>query len=272
MNKYLLFIIFLGFGFSIHASDSVVLTKYAYGALYWAGKRHEIASVYRIEDTPGYDYSQGGGVYSIGDNESDDLKKDNNVNLFLNVYSNPHDIFAEVHVNNKNGKYSFFISRKNIPLNDRVMCENMFRITTENIKLDYLGDVCDFGDELNKNSWVEIKPMGKYVFKVKLNDFYKFVPGNHRYDIGSLEFMIVNEKWFIDSSINEHLFDILSGNIYGELPSSEESSANIIDFLYDLQLYSNTYNAFTVRTKQIIVDINGDNVRDNPCFYGRCRR
>lgn len=55
-----------------------------------------------------------------------------------------------------------------------------------------------------KSDWIEISPGEKLSYTVNLNDYYAFLPAKHQYDIGTVEFTLVNSNWFLE----QHIYDL----------------------------------------------------------------
>ncbi|HGY7189163.1 TPA: hypothetical protein ACNTQE_005269, partial [Escherichia coli] len=68
-------------------------------------------------------------------------------------------------------------------------------ITTNNVLLDYLSSKCEFDEYNFDHDWIEIPARQSRVFSFILNDAYVFLPGEHRYDIGSLEYYFTDVRW-----------------------------------------------------------------------------
>ncbi|HED3664687.1 TPA: transposase, partial [Citrobacter freundii] len=90
-----------------------------------------------------------------------------------------------------------------------VICGSSFLITTDNVKLDYLGHSCDFGNDI-QDWWLEIESGESFSYTIPLNRAYEFLPGKHQYQIGSLEYPIITKEWFSEKNMYNKMFSIFN--------------------------------------------------------------
>lgn len=217
-----LFLLFLNSSIAdVHATGIAVI-KYGYGKIYW-GKKASTADpvVYPLDESSAYDdlirkqpdatIANLYPYYEISEAESELQKKAYEIEVSLTVTQEDNDVLANVEFHNKSNK-NYFIYKWGMPSIARdpvfgVMCGSSFLITMNNIKLDYLGHTCDFGDDM-RDWWLKIKPGERFSYIIPLNRAYEFLPGKHQYQIGSLEYPIVTEQWFSEKKIYNVMFSI----------------------------------------------------------------
>ncbi|ELY6085880.1 hypothetical protein SNQ11_000962 [Cronobacter sakazakii] len=196
------------------------LKLYGYGSLYWGGVQHEKPAVYSLLDTNQYTTQSMkandiGPSYRVSDTDSKNVQKKTGVYIHLSVKQSLHDVLANIEIDN-NSSESYFLHKQNLPARYSIAqkkiknCSNMFLITAENIRLDYLGGSCEYYSINDRNAWVELPAKKNIRFTVKLNDDYVFLKGVNFYNIGTLEYTMVNTAWFTRQRINELLFLILN--------------------------------------------------------------
>ncbi|WP_410751705.1 hypothetical protein [Citrobacter sp. U14242] len=215
---------------------------------------------------------------SFDNNKEQDLHQ---VFAYLSVKKKEHQVLAKVTFKNLS-KESYFVHRNRLTLdNDGTgsgiissMCGKSFIITTNNILLDYLSSKCEFDEYNFDHDWIEIPAGQSRSFSFVLNDAYIFLPGEHRYDIGSLEYYFTDAKWIRKKKIYRSLFYIIkfrvgicSSRLGGDYIFQENNSycepedENLIDieyFLWRLGLnggHEGMY--FNIRTNQVVIDIDG---------------
>ncbi|EAN4680372.1 transposase, partial [Salmonella enterica] len=155
-----------------------------------------------------------------------------------------------------------------------------FIITTDDILLKYLGGRFDYGGDFERDDWIEVHPKKTIFFTQVLNDNYEFLPGKRIYNIGSLEYAVVNEGWFIDKSIYSNLISITkpkADNCHvkekasyvlkkrllcmSHLRGKELSLEQILGSFGFHNFYTiNGNKSFRIRTDQIVVEIDGDKI------------
>lgn len=189
-----------------------------------------------------------------------------------------HNVMAKVVFFNKSD-HDYFIYRGGLPSTAGdiffgIMCGSYFRITADNIKLDYLGHSCDFGNDLEKNR-EKIKPGRKLKFTVWLNLAYEFLPENHQYQIGTLEYGVVTKEWFSEVIAKRTMFRILERRaecpIKTDLPlmtelqymcpqsKSGERVNDLSSILEDIGFDGgNSKNYFRIRSNQVSISVNAD--------------
>lgn len=218
---------------------------------------------------------------SFDNNKEQNLHK---IFAYLSVEKKKYQVLAKVIFNNLS-KESYFVHRNRITLdNDDAevgiissMCGKTFAITTNNVLLDYLSSKCEFDEYNFDHDWIEIPARQSRVFSFILNDAYVFLPGEHRYDIGSLEYYFTDVRWIRKKKIYRSLFDIMKfrvgicssrlGGDYlfqkdnGYCASEDEDSINIEYFLWRFGLNGGIEKMyFNIRTNQVVIDIDGSDV------------
>lgn len=207
---------------NVNATEDIVLNKMGFGRLVWDGERHDKPMAWRYfkDRSDGWIYSG----YRISDSESVAEQKKHALYVNLAVKQKGKYVLASVTFKNESIQ-PYFIHQSRIPSRYLrffyPLCSNAFLIKTDGILLDYLGSRCEFTDHIHDKltSWRKINPGKEYHFTIKLNDVYTdsstsayayvFPEGVRRYNIGSLEYSIVNENWFIQQSMYELAFNLL---------------------------------------------------------------
>ncbi|TLI95497.1 hypothetical protein [Escherichia sp. E4385] len=258
--------------FSSLAGEGVVIIKYGYGRLWWDFEKHEHPEIWKYPFEQNFNY------------RLSDLKNKINEERYklkanLTVKQEADYLLANVSLSNTND-YSLYVhlSRLATKSEDFPLCGHAFSINTDNIRLDYIALRCQL-DSDKEADFIEI-PAGKtYEFSVRLNDAYVFPLGMRRYNIGSLEYSVVNDKWFVKQSINEHVIAILNWRykicrpcrklvrILCSCTSDRYNQPNIEDFLRYIDYDdTNDEDYFTIRTNQVVVMVDGDTLRS---FYDK---
>lgn len=188
------------------ASESNFSIVYGYGQC--CGMEHPSSYPLSIEEKKNY--------YKLS--TSDNNKEQNSRKLFahLSVTKVNYYVIAKVKFINLS-KDNYFVHRNRLALaNDWAnvkpfyyMCGKSFIITTNNTLLDYVGKRCHFDKYYFENDWVEIPSKQSRSFGFVLNNEYAFLPGRHRYDIGSLEYYVTDEKWIVMKKIYRSLFNLI---------------------------------------------------------------
>ncbi|EKG0215852.1 hypothetical protein NTD73_005127, partial [Escherichia coli] len=75
-----------------------------------------------------------------------------------------------------------------------------------------------------------------------------FLPGKHRYNVGTFEHLIVRSNWFRNENINTAMFNILN---------QSHPKKKIDDLLYNLDLYGARLGVF-LRSNEVSLLIDGD--------------
>lgn len=206
----------------IHANEIGVMNiKYGYGDIYWGGEAStSYPVIYLLYKSESYErfirqHPDASIVdlyylhHEVSESENKQSQRIHDLDVSLTVTQKKYNVLARVVFSNKsNNKY--FINKRMLPSYDAafgVMCSASFLITTEDIKLDYLGRSCDFGDHM-RDWWLKIGAGEQFSYTVKLNRAYEFLPGRHQYQIGSLEYPVVTEQWFTEKNMYNAMFAI----------------------------------------------------------------
>lgn len=176
-------------------ANDIYVIKYAYGKRGWNGVEYEPANV-----RPLYSYRQ---YYSVSDIKSIKTKKLINVDFRLLINKKDNAISSLIIFKN-NGDESVFIPE--LSFSEWKM---NFIITTDNMILEYLGGKFNYGGDFEKDDWIEVPTKISIVLTQGLNKNYNFLPGRRIYRINSVEYTIVNNKWFIYNSIYKSFISIV---------------------------------------------------------------
>lgn len=263
------------------ASEDVILQKYTYGYPYSSEERRNKAM---IDPLPGADLTLDGKVgkiysyYSLSEEGNSVMQKKKHIYAHLLVQNRGHDIVAKVGFYNRSHQ-TYYIHKSRLAIDDPEfypLYGHAFSIASDGVSSYYLGHRWHFDDEVNesRDGWEEIPARKIYSFTIKLNAAYAFLPGRHHYNIGSLEYSIVNKQWFVDQEIYKNLFSILALTYFdcqvkkdepyvlkvNELCTLDDSSdISIGEFLYNLGFHGfDPNNYFEIRTNQVVIDIDGD--------------
>ncbi|ECF3155634.1 hypothetical protein ACVUCS_004459 [Salmonella enterica subsp. enterica] len=219
--------------------------------------------------------------YTISENESLYKQNKNKIYLNLSAHQKGRLVVATITLSNKSRK-SYFIHRLTLPQTIDgdpywPLCSGVFIPIMDNIQLDFFKKAtCRFGDWTSKSVWREVLPGEALSFDVTLNDYYIFLPGAHQYNIGTVEFTIVNSEWFSEQHIYKHFLAIVNWDIDSVCLHMD----NIIyglekwqvwrdcgyyrghglfqDFLERFDYSGGNDHIFKVRSNQVVVDIDGD--------------
>lgn len=260
---------------NVFASEDIVLNKYGYGSLIWDGIKHDKPEIWPYplpENQANYARYHS---YEISDTQNFINQLKYEINIELTIQQKKNDLFALVQFHN-NSPHNYFIHRSKLSVDDPIfypLCSNAFSINTDNIHLNYLKQRCQLDSEREKDNWQLIPAGNAYSFSVKLNDAYAFPPGLRRYNIGSLEYTIVKEEWFIEQSINNLFLSILEWK-YSCMEKDGENYVikarnvcdpyrnNIQEILLELGLDGVDYdNHFIARTNQCVIMIDGSTLK-----------
>ena len=223
-GRMLLFLCLLNLSIAGANATGVSLIKYGYGKIYW-GKKASTAEpvVYPLSESSAFENlirKQPNSTiadlypyYRISEKESKWREKKYAIDVFLAVRQEKNNVIANITFNNKSNK-SYFIYKSGIPSTARdiffgVICGSSFLITTDNVKLDYLGHSCDFGNDI-QDWWLEIESGESFSYTIPLNRAYEFLPGKHQYQIGSLEYPIITKEWFSEKNMHNKMFSIFN--------------------------------------------------------------
>lgn len=277
LNKIFYYILLLFFCTCCvaRASSDIFIRKYAYGSLFWGGEKHSKLEVYPIlasnEYIPeGTNSSQIGSKYIINQFDNIRAQKLFGIELSLVVKVVKENVVAKVTIRN-NSEESYFFSKKKLPLANGVLCDERFLITTENIKLDYLGGWCNFGTIFYKEDWLEISPQSMYSYTVVLSDFYAFLPKTRMYNIGGFEYSINNKNliyWLgaiklmsevfslnYDCEFNNGLYYMDNLDVAGECKDND-----IVRYLSAMGFYG-VPPSHVIRTNEVLVEIDGQQIK-----------
>lgn len=224
LKKKLIFVLMLSMSNAFAANDLLVIT-HGYGDVSWSEKENFNSPViYPLNQSK--QYFQGLDkkhhatrdiyhYYVLSDFENKKTQISHKLNVSLSVRQDKSKVFSKVTFYNRSNQ-DYFIFRGQLPSeesNYSEMCGDSFLITSGNIKLDYLGRRCQFGNERfsdRNSSWKRIKAGEKYAFSAILNRAYEFLPGEHQYTIGSLEYSVVMDEWFTENNNNRMMFAIFN--------------------------------------------------------------
>lgn len=265
--SFAVFLIGVFFINDVIAIEDVVLITKRFGRLGWDGVVHKSPMI--------LNYNRVSPGYRMSDDESAVEQKRHDLYANLTVRQEGQYVLATVTFKNKSIQ-PYYIHKSRLPGENGTdfypLCGNTFSIRADDIHLDYIGNRCQFTDNCfgELANWYEISPGEEYQFTVKLNDFYidintntyaygyVFPEGVKRYNIGSLEYSIVNEKWFIEQSMYELIFDILDF----KYQYCKGDRANHVIEIHDLCsiYYSETPSVFYF--ERYLKDLNGNNFGD----------
>ncbi|EML4683403.1 TPA: hypothetical protein U2L42_002557 [Citrobacter amalonaticus] len=280
MYKNIFFIIFIISSLTF-PNESCGFIKYGYGR--FSGIDRPFIYILHPDDDNHY--------FGISLLQSNKSQLQHNLYTHLSVKRKEHKIISVVTFLNKSEK-SYFIHRNRLTLDTEggsfhsfsQMCGETFLITTNTIRLDYLGSRCEFDRYYFDNDWVEIPSHRSISFNFIISDVYVFLPGKHRYNFGSLEFYVTDSKWITIKKINRLMFDIFqykykafSQPEHGYLFPLEErhydhEQYDIRELFQSLNLNGGQGNMyFNIRTNQLIIDIDGNEVDNIPYIkkYGK---
>lgn len=280
--KETMLMIFFSYSSCAFSSEDVVLLKYRLGYPYSNEGRRDKAIV---DPLPGTNLTVDGKInhiepyYSISDEQSGQQQKRHQLYVHLTVQQKKQTVIATVKFDNQSD-HPFYVHKSRLAMQhigQDSLYEHAFLIASEGIFSFFIGHRWHFDDETNesKTGWEKIQANGTYSFTVTLNDTYSFLPGKRRYNIGSLEYSVVNEQWFVDSSTYESLFSILDwtylnchipeGIYYmrkiNNLCTSNYWNRNqrVRSFLYNLNFLGfDDNNYFEIRTNQVVISLDGD--------------
>lgn len=263
-TKVLIFCMLVSF--QTTANDLIIM-KYGYGKRGWNGSKYEKASIYPLSDKYFH--------YSVSDIKNKHIKKNLNITLELSLQNKKDSILSTVRLKNIGNKSVF------IPETSFSALSMNFLITTDNIALEYLGGIFDYRGDFEQVDWIEVMPGKMMSLTQVLNDNYEFLPGKRFYSIGSVEYTIVNEKWFTARSIYNSFISIttpkfndcqIKTNAIYILKKRQicildvkRTGVSFDDFLEKFGFHRvGDDNLFRVRTNQIFFEIDGDRLRS---FY-----
>ena len=269
--------------FYVSASEDMVLQKYVYGLRQVKEEKYFpplLEPVSNIELNENGTIKKVYSFYNISDNESELVQEKHLINIHLGVRQENNHALATVSFYNRS-QQSYFVHRSRLdePKSSPFypLCSHTFSIATDNIRLIYLAKRCQFEDESNdkESNWLEL-PAGKtFSYTVILNDAYLFPPGNRRYNIGSMEFLLASDIFFHEKRVNKFLFSILDWKYYSCITLKNANYLRGVNGLCKVQyrwkkdtikglMYKfyhyglNSDNYFEIRSNQVVVEINGN--------------
>lgn len=194
-----------------HSEANLTPLKYAYGQQ-WVGATKNAVSLYPILQRDDYRVWNNDRVftfYSTTQYENDKRQHDRKIYVFLSVKKIAGQVIADVIIDNKGGE-NIYVHTANFPekSSGENMCMDAFQITSYDISMDYKGDHCRLGAFEDKNSWIKILAHSRYAYKVVLDHIYYFMPGTRTYKIGTLEYSITDESWFMQQKSMSSFFSI----------------------------------------------------------------
>lgn len=160
--------------------------------------------------------------------------KENNDKIYVTLSAKQigHHVSATISFINMD-KIDYYIHKRLLPINPDTndpyffspLCQDAFFILMEGVHLKFLPratNICEYiedddNDDLyigrNNNNdktseWIKLPSSKTLSFNVNINNAYSFAPGNHLYIIKSLQYRVVNDKWFSQRSINKSFFFI----------------------------------------------------------------
>lgn len=285
---YVIFPLLILHCFYALADDYIFVPKYGYGNIDWGGKRtkfnepeiyllRESSAFHRIlskkpEATTRDIYP----FYSISDSENKATQMAYKIYEVLSVQQDKDSVIATLTFHNKSSQ-DYFIHKEYLPSGYpgfSEICGGAFKITAKNITLDYIGRYCEFETNYTKDAWLVIRKGETISFKIVLNNAYEFLPGKYKYNIGTLEYSLVTELWFIEKNIYRTMFSILERRV--PCPINTERPL-VIEFRWLCPQYSNgdenglkyflelkgidegkSKNYFEIRSNQVSVMINSN--------------
>lgn len=268
---------------SVQANEALMPKKYGFGSLEWEGMYHEKPEIYPLQEPEAYQYLQSWrGINSEYHDKYEGQVPQAVQGMYFNIliHKKNNNIMATLTFYNE-GEQDYYVHRGRIPSKSNhplwgPLCSESFLITTGRIKLDYLGRECYFDINYEENNWVKIPSQEQRTYIVILNHAYEFLPGKHRYNISSLEYLFVNNQWFIEQRIINSMFSTLDWECVFE-HNAKKSTHLSKDYEknndYDVRDCSfksllNKYGIdggrskyyFRVRSPQVVINIDGDKV------------
>ncbi|RJT18785.1 hypothetical protein [Buttiauxella izardii] len=271
--------LFFFISFQSIAGDLTVM-KYGYGKRGLVGTEYERAEIHLL--------SEKSYRHSIFDSKKNYSDSQFNTSVGLSIAQKYHDILATVTIKNS-GDEIFYIRDVEFPLylsseelnkhgvSKSLSCGAQFFVTTGNIELDYLGSMCDYGGNFDKEDWAEFPPGKEFSYTVIINDDFEFFPGKKYYNIGTTEFSLVNDKWFLERDMYIYMFAIFDMKIYDCYLTDEPTYVynysrlcggyqykedGMKDIFYMVAFDGvNKDNEITIMSNQVSVEIDGSKVK-----------
>ncbi|VTP15509.1 hypothetical protein PUATCC27989T_03404 [Phytobacter ursingii] len=268
---------------SVQANEILMPKKYGFGSLEWNGVYHEKPEIYLLQESEAYRHLKSGGninneYYDEYGGQFSQVGQGVYFNIIIRKKNN--NILATLTFTNES-EQDYYVHRRHIPSKSHhplwgPLCSESFLITTGQIKLDYLGKGCQFDINDEENNWVKIPSQEKRTYIVILNHAYEFLPGKHRYNINFLEYILVNNRWFIEQRIVNSMLSVLDRKCVCE-HNAKKSTHLLKDYEknndYDVRSCSfksllNKYGInggkskyyFRIRSPQVVMNIDGDKV------------
>ncbi|EOV9018260.1 hypothetical protein ACN6UQ_003426 [Cronobacter muytjensii] len=161
--------------------------------------------------------------YSDTKNEVEKIKRKVLFNISINKVSN--DLYALAHIINKS-EVSLYVWKGDFFPLKKQLSGDFFNLISEKVRMDYLGAKVNFGAAPDSYSdFIEIVPGGEIKERIKLNEYYHFLPGQHSYNVGTISIPFIRK-----------------------LRTGEE--------------YATPENAFWVRSNRIIITVDGNDIKD----------
>lgn len=259
-------------------SEEVLLTTSGYGFLMWDGIKHDKPGIW-----PYYYLSDAKHIndmiypnFRISDAENKVTQK--KYKLYTQLVVQQKNKYLQAHVVFKNrSKISYFVHLSGIlsPRNavSHPLCNNAFSITTGGTLLNFLLVPCRYYSEDEPDNWREVMANSDYNFTINLNEAYAFPPGYRRYNIGSLEYNVVTEKWLREQYFFNLMFSIFEWELSCKTRKNtsyikhEKNVCKIKDSTLRSFLYfhgfegSNENEHFSIRTNQVVIYANGETLK-----------
>lgn len=279
MLCYPILAITLAFGpMYARSSEEVLLTRYGYGFLLWDGIKHDKPGIWTYYERP--DTQRINDIISpnfrISDAESQAMQENHKLYAKLDLRQKNKYLQAYVKLKNRSNR-SYFVHLSGIlsPHNavSHPLCNDAFSITTEGISLDFLLVPCRYYSDDEPDNWREVTAGSDYNFIVNLNEAYAFPPGCRRYNIGSLEYNVVTQKWLREQYFFNLMFSIFEWELSCEIRKNisyiehEKNVCKIKNCTLRSFLYfhgfegSNESERFNIRTNQVVVYVSGEAIK-----------
>lgn len=189
-----------------HATGIILTEKYTYGKSI-DGHQH----IYKSKITD----NDSSYVSFFTEKQAISKKNDIEISVKLNVKTLSQNVLATLEFKNTS-KHNLYIDLSTTPLNRddeypyyfRSLCKDMFSIFSENVKLDFLGNECQF----ENTDWIKISPQQLINYTIAINGSYLFLPGKHSYQIQTANFFMADKSWFTTENTNKLIFSILDYN------------------------------------------------------------
>lgn len=125
-------------------------------------------------------------VYEESDSDNALLKIAKKIDFNITIHISEGEVYSDVNIKNLSVK-GVYIWRGDLYSYGNQLSGDFFNIITDTIRLQYLGAKVNFGASPELVSdYIVIAPGEEVNERIKLNAYYQFLPGNHRYDIGTV--------------------------------------------------------------------------------------